>query len=84
MAAGISLTSATHESSFTIGFHIETLANLKVWSSASTNGGLLGIQGIGAFGTITSDPVSSDGYTWWRVNYDTTPPAGVQRATCRW
>src|SRR3989339_1034617 len=40
---------------------------------ATPSGTYLGTQAVGLLGTIIGGPVSSDGYWWWQVNYDSAP-----------
>ena len=66
---GIPLSLTSHSNAFAIGAHMETLANLRVHSKPSTEN-TIGIQGIGAFGTIVAGPFNAQGYTWWQIKYD--------------
>ncbi|KKU76274.1 MAG: hypothetical protein UY03_C0040G0002 [Parcubacteria group bacterium GW2011_GWA2_47_64] len=52
---------------------ITTTDTLNVRSSASLTGTALGAQSLNQAGTIVSGPVSSGGYNWYDVNYDTAP-----------
>lgn len=56
---------------FIVGDRIETSQKVNIRTTASLSGKLLGKQKTGAQGTITKGPVSSNGYIWWSVNYDT-------------
>ena len=56
---------------FAIGDRIEIARNTNVRATASLTGTLLGVQALGAAGTIEAGPVVMDGVTWWQMNYDT-------------
>src|SRR3989339_710893 len=56
-----------------INDNVKTTTTLNVRATPSITGTLLGSQVLGAFGTIIGGPVSSDGYWWWQVNYDSAP-----------
>lgn len=45
-------------------------ATLNVRNSASTTGALLGTQTSGTFGTVISGPTVQNGYTWWKIDYE--------------
>jgi uncharacterized protein YgiM (DUF1202 family) len=55
---------------FAIGARVQTTAKLNVRSTPTAKGKVLGSQSRGSQGTITSGPVSSNGYIWWNINYD--------------
>jgi hypothetical protein len=46
---------------------------LRVRSSATLSGAVVGEQPAGALGVVAAGPVSADGYTWWQINYDNAP-----------
>ncbi len=56
---------------FVVGQRVKTIANLNVRSSAKILGKLLGRQKKGAVGKIVSGPIKANGYSWWKINYDT-------------
>jgi len=58
-------------SALSIGDRLQTIAPLNVRATASITGTKLGTQSVGALGTIVSGPTSANGYTWWKINYDT-------------
>ncbi|SKA95078.1 Putative Ig domain-containing protein [Prosthecobacter debontii] len=66
-AVGLPVTGAY---ALTIGDRIQASANLNIRSSASTSGSLLGTAAAGAQGEIIGGPTSANGYTWWRVDWD--------------
>lgn len=56
---------------FAIGDRIQTTKSTNVRATGTLSGTLLGVQALGALGTIVAGPVEADGITWWQVNYDT-------------
>ncbi len=60
-------------SKFSIGNYIKTSSSVNVRSSASASGTLLGSQSSDTTGRITGGPVSSGGFNWWQVNYNSGP-----------
>lgn len=47
--------------------------SLRVRSTPEVAGTILGSQLYEAMGTIISGPVAADGFTWWQVDYDSSP-----------
>ncbi|KKS54332.1 MAG: hypothetical protein UV20_C0035G0010, partial [Candidatus Magasanikbacteria bacterium GW2011_GWA2_42_32] len=65
--------SSVSSAKFIIGDRVITTDTLNVRSTASLTGTALGSQSLNQAGTIVSGPVSSGGYNWYNVNYDTAP-----------
>lgn len=56
---------------FAVAGRVQAVEALKVRVAAG--GALLGIAKSGAGGVIVEGPVSSGGYTWWKIDYDGGP-----------
>jgi hypothetical protein len=55
---------------FGIGTHVKTTANLNVRNKANTRSGkIVCIQPSGTLGTITKGPSTAQGFTWWTIDY---------------
>lgn len=55
----------------TIGDNVITTQSVSVRSSASTRSSILGSQAQNSKGIIISGPKSGNGYTWYKVDYET-------------
>jgi len=67
------LTVANVNAGFSVGARVQTTSALNVRSKANMNSGkILCTQPAGSMGTIISGPTSSQGFTWWNVNFDTS------------
>lgn len=61
----------TTQAKFSAGDKVKvSAATLNVRNSASTTGALLGTQTSGTFGTVISGPTVQNGYTWWKIDYE--------------
>ena len=56
---------------FSVGAQVMTTERLNVRSSVTTQGRASCTQQKGALGTVTGGPKTSQGYTWWDVNFNT-------------
>lgn len=56
---------------FAIGNRVESTADLNVRSNAGLNSSILGVQALGAQGTVIGGPVFADGRWWWQMDFDT-------------
>jgi hypothetical protein len=52
---------------------VQVTSAVNVRDVASVAGVLLGSHASGDLGTITNGPTTADSYTWWNVNYDSSP-----------
>ncbi len=59
----------TPSNTFQSGSQVVTNSNLKVRTTPSVSGALLGVQPQGALGMIKTGGVTADGYTWWNIDY---------------
>ena len=57
-------------SAISIGDSVRANVNLNIRASASTSGTLLGTAPSGSTGVVVSGPTSANGYTWWRIDWD--------------
>ncbi|MDO8552834.1 MAG: hypothetical protein Q7S01_04935 [bacterium] len=57
---------------YSIGTRVKTSSRLKIRATASNDRGanVLCVQRKGSPGVIIAGPAMSDGYTWWKVNFD--------------
>ena len=66
---------------FQPGDTVQTTSNANVRGSAGLGSSIIGLQQLGVIGTIASDmtngPVSSSGYLWWRVVFNSGPSGWV-------
>ncbi|MEK7638759.1 MAG: SBBP repeat-containing protein [Patescibacteria group bacterium] len=70
LASASTVVTPTAASTFTQNSRVVVaLGPLNVRSSAS--GSVTGTQATGASGTLVEGPVTANGYTWWKVDYDT-------------
>jgi hypothetical protein len=58
---------------FILGDSIQTTDDLKVRSAPSTTAFLLGIQSADSQGRVIDGPMYTDGYIWWKIDYDVMP-----------
>lgn len=65
------ITTPPPPATFALNARVETTSSLNVRSKANTKGSLLCVQPAGRQGTIISGPTNANGYTWWKVNFDT-------------
>jgi hypothetical protein len=55
---------------FSVGDRISASENTNIRATAALSGSLLGVQTLGALGTIVSGPVVADNIIWWQMNFD--------------
>ena len=59
-----------------INARVRTTANLNIRTAAGTGnpeisgGGYPGFAPSGSIGTVKEGPISSDGFVWWRIQFD--------------
>lgn len=53
-----------------IGSHVTVTDSVKVRESYSTNAKQLGVRKVGDAGTIITGPQVGDGYTWWKIDFE--------------
>ncbi|MCR4330975.1 MAG: hypothetical protein NUV49_03815 [Patescibacteria group bacterium] len=58
---------------FTVGDTVKTTSVLNVRDGASTKQTILGKQEIGARGVIVSGPIFTNGYWWWKIDWQSIP-----------
>lgn len=56
-----------------LGDRIGTTNYLNVRVSSSLTASTLGTQPVNTLGTILDGPIIANGYTWWKIDYDTGP-----------
>jgi len=70
-SASVAITRDVAPAAIATGSRVIATANLSVRSDAGINKASVGNQPVGAKGTVIAGPMSADGYTWWKINYDT-------------
>jgi hypothetical protein len=55
------------------GAYVRTTAVLNIRSTPSITSSRLGRQPVGSQGTVLEGPVVADGFSWYKVDYDTGP-----------
>lgn len=58
---------------FAVGDTVKTTSVLNVRDGASTKQTILGKQEIGARGVIVSGPIFTNGYWWWKIDWQSIP-----------
>lgn len=70
--------SSAGDAKFNINDRVQIVGmNVNVRGSASTMGIISGQTSTGNNGTVVGGPVTSGGYTWWQVNFDTAADGWV-------
>jgi hypothetical protein len=75
IAVSITVGNAALPGQFNVGDRVmvNISPTLRVRSSATISGAVIGEQAVGVLGIVAAGPVSADGYTWWQINYDNAP-----------
>lgn len=55
---------------FSLNDAVRTTANLSVRATPSVSGALIGVQAMGAKGTISAGGIFADDYCWWQIKYN--------------
>jgi len=72
-AAEVDALYQTGTNKFSIDDRVQTTLDLNVRATPSSTGTLAGVQPTGSLGTVISGPITADGFTWWKLDYDNVP-----------
>ncbi len=68
-----SITKPVVSTAFSNGMRVITLTSVNVRSGAGTSFVSYGTQEEEALGKVIGGPITANGYTWWRIDFDINP-----------